>query len=66
MSNSIRNAGRNFVSPYAETARRKRDRAVNRALRNAQFMGLDSFEDENLMELETSARFTNVAFSSED
>lgn len=66
MSRTIRNSGRNIVSPYAETSRRKRERAVNKALRSAQFKGLKSFEDENLMELETSARISYTSFSTED
>ena len=66
MSRTLRSSGRNIVSPYAETARRKRERTVNKALRTAQFKGLKSFEDESLMELETSTRTASNTFYVED
>jgi hypothetical protein len=66
VSHTIRNSGRNIVSPYAETSRRKRERAVNKVLRSAQFKGLKSFEDESLLELETSVRTSHVSFYAED
>lgn len=66
MSRTLRSSGRNIVSPYAETSRRKRERAVNRALRTAQFKGLKSFEDESLLELETTVRTTSNSFYVED
>jgi hypothetical protein len=66
VSRTIRKSGRNFVSPYSETSRRKSERAVNKALRTAQFKGLKSFEDENLMELETNVRTSHTSFYTED
>lgn len=68
MSRTVRTSasGRNFANPYAETSRRKRERAVNKALRSAQFKGLRSFEDESLLELETTARTTANSFYVED
>lgn len=66
MSRTVRTSGRNVVSPYAETSRRKRERAVNKALRTAQFKGLRSLEDESLLELETTVRTSSSSFYVED
>lgn len=66
MSRTLRSTGRNVVNPYSETARRKRERAVNKALRTAQFKGLRSMEDESLLELETAVRTTSNSFYVED
>jgi hypothetical protein len=66
VSRTVRTSGRNVVSPYAETSRRKQERAVNKALRSAQFKGLRSLEDESLLELETTVRTTSNSFYVED